>query len=175
MLTEHCKSPTQGGTTGKHKNDILLMNFSGCGSTVSCCFPAASALRTVVLLISPAVGGRLLSMYHLLLNPLHEQEMKQQSEAAVSHITPSGLLSNPHITFKCVSLWPEIDQQCKRWRSFRFPQQPATLSLCYSQPKLFCFNLRTGSRLKSLSSYWFSHCNHLSSRLLGLQDGHLPI
>lgn len=57
-----CYKSTQRGTTGKHKNKILLLN-SGCGNTTNSCVPAASALRFVVILISPDVG-QLLSAYY---------------------------------------------------------------------------------------------------------------
>lgn len=72
-------------------------------NTANCCLPAASALRAAVFLISPAVEGWLLSADHLFLRPLPGEEMKYQPEAAQACLTPSGLLSSPHITFKCVS------------------------------------------------------------------------
>lgn len=103
VLAECYKLPTQGGTTGKHKNKVLLLNSSGCGNTTNCCLPAASTLRFVIFLVSPAVGGWLLSTSHLFLKPLAGQEMKHRSEAAVAHVTPSGMLSDPHIPRKCVS------------------------------------------------------------------------
>lgn len=70
VLAECYKLLTQGGTTGKHKDKIILLNSSGCGNAMNYCLPAASALRFVVFLISPAAGCQFLSVYNLFLKSL---------------------------------------------------------------------------------------------------------